>query len=417
MSWKHSKFDKSTIFRSLERIAIEKGIVKPEEIKKEASNKELDLNPSDNLVGNIMKLCAGLRHEGMSKYADELELNFLNYKKAQTLYETTKETGEDLVDMAHPKGSHRLEGVEGDSVFETIIDQHLKGVEIANKKPHGKLSTAKNIIDAVKISLAIEEDEDKILDKQKVLALQELRKIIPKLQSFYKQFSNAVKHVGAKVKFGAAVANILATLKANSFATPDLCEEVSDNLDEAGNSLSYVSTDDLIGLGIVLALPGIGTVVGTGYEAWIHKDDVAKKKDRALMLSALSNQITMLQGYVDRARGILAGSQDSTIKKVLEDEYAKMQEQKDQKQQAQKDISGKTDAHAQVISAIALLQSAKAKAQNMEQTSRAQALSYIDKKINEGVSLSAEVMTQPDTGKVKMYVDQVNGFIQAWNLK
>jgi hypothetical protein len=66
------------------------------------------------------------------------------------LYETTKEKGEDLVDAAHPKGSHKLEGVDGDATVETILDQHSKIVDIINKKPTGKLASSRDIINAVK---------------------------------------------------------------------------------------------------------------------------------------------------------------------------------------------------------------------------------------------------------------------------
>jgi hypothetical protein len=152
MSWKHAKFEDSTVFRSLEKIAQEKGLVKNTEVVKTAA-KTLDLTPSSNLTDNIIKLCAGLRAQGMSKFAEDLELKFINYKKAQTLYETFKETGEDLVDQAHPKGSHKLEGVDGDATVETIVDRHLKMLDVVNKTPKGKLASNHQIINAVKMAL------------------------------------------------------------------------------------------------------------------------------------------------------------------------------------------------------------------------------------------------------------------------
>ena len=154
MTFKHIKFDNSPVMRSLERIAREKGLVKESLLEKIASRsamvKKADLTPTTNLTENLIKLCSGLREEGFDKYANELESTFMMFKQAQTLYETSKETGEDLVDMAHPKGSHTLEGVSGDAVFETIIDQQLKDIKMVEKKPTGKLSNAKEIIDAVK---------------------------------------------------------------------------------------------------------------------------------------------------------------------------------------------------------------------------------------------------------------------------
>src|SRR5579885_1969993 len=112
MTFKHVKFEDSPTMRSLERVAKDNGWVKEEPIVKEAARKE-NYKPSLALMDNIIKLCNGLRKVGMEKYADELENNFVNYKRAQTIYETSKEKGEDLVDAAHPQGSHKLEDVEG----------------------------------------------------------------------------------------------------------------------------------------------------------------------------------------------------------------------------------------------------------------------------------------------------------------
>ena len=154
MTFKHTKFEDSPIMRSLEKVAREKGLVKEEPISKTASAPTIDLTPSDNLMSNILKLCAGLRAAGFGKYASELELSYLGYKKANTLYETSKEKGDDLVDAAHPKGSHKLEGLEGDAEVETILDQHLKMLDVVNRKPSGKLSSAQDILGAVKVVLA-----------------------------------------------------------------------------------------------------------------------------------------------------------------------------------------------------------------------------------------------------------------------
>ena len=157
MTFKHMKFEDSPTMRALEKVAKEKGLVKPETLEKKASvTKKADYTPSSNLMENIFKLCAGLRTQGLAKEAAEIETNYLNYKQAQTLYETSKETGEDLVDTAHPKGSHKLEGVDADeATFETIIDQHLKHLQMIEKKPTGKLSeaTSKSILREVKRAL------------------------------------------------------------------------------------------------------------------------------------------------------------------------------------------------------------------------------------------------------------------------
>lgn len=148
MTFKHVKFEDSVVMRSLEKLAKEKGLVKEESITKTASK---TVTASDNLTENVLTLCAGLRERGFQKQANELETKFMTLKQAQTLYETSSEKGEDLVDAAHPKGSHKLEGVDGDeAVFETILDQHLKNIKMIDKKPTGKLASSKDILGAVK---------------------------------------------------------------------------------------------------------------------------------------------------------------------------------------------------------------------------------------------------------------------------
>jgi len=163
MTFKHLKFEDSPTMRSLERVAIEKGLISPQLIVKQAS-KKYDFSNSINLTENIVKLCDGLQLCGLDSKAEELSRNYLEYKKAQTLYETSKESGEDLVDSAHPQGSHKLEGVEGDCVIETIIDQHLQHLKMIDKKPTGKLSNSKSIINSAKIILAQESDTPDTLE-------------------------------------------------------------------------------------------------------------------------------------------------------------------------------------------------------------------------------------------------------------
>lgn len=152
MTFKHVKFEDSIVMRSLEKLAKEKGLVESEPITKSASQ---SLVPTNNLTENVLVLCDGLRQRGFTKQAIELEEKFLAYKQAQTLYETTSEKGEDLVDAAHPKGSYKLEDVDSDeAVVETILDRHMKMVKMIEKTPTGKLSSASQVINAVKMVLA-----------------------------------------------------------------------------------------------------------------------------------------------------------------------------------------------------------------------------------------------------------------------
>lgn len=163
MPQKPLKFNKFSVSESLEKVAIEKGLAKPEPkntFKKvaEASKSITNLAPTENLFENILKLCEGLRSQGFNKYADEVEAKFLQYKKAETLYDVSGETGDDLVDRAHPDGSHKMEDVAGDSVIETILEQHKKIKEVVNKTPTGKLA-AKDAINFARIILAQSGDE------------------------------------------------------------------------------------------------------------------------------------------------------------------------------------------------------------------------------------------------------------------
>lgn len=154
MTFKHGKFEDSSTMRSFTKVAEQKGWVKSEPLQKKASADSLDLTPTASLTENVLKLCAGLRQSGMDKYADEVEKNFFNYKRANDLYNVHKEKGDDLVDAAHPDGSHKMEGVEGDAVIETILDKHLMHLKMIDKKPTGKLATSLDILKAVKVVLA-----------------------------------------------------------------------------------------------------------------------------------------------------------------------------------------------------------------------------------------------------------------------
>ena len=155
MTFKHVKFEDSPTMRALEKVAREKGLVKPEPLNKTASApKKLNYTPTANLMENVLNLCAGLRSQGLVKEAAELETNYLNYKQAQTLYETSKETGEDLLQTAHPDGSHKLEGLEGDALVEDLLEKHEKIMSVVNKnKPSGKLSSSAQTINEVKKAL------------------------------------------------------------------------------------------------------------------------------------------------------------------------------------------------------------------------------------------------------------------------
>jgi hypothetical protein len=154
MTFKHNSFQDSPTMRSLTKVAQDKGWIKDEPVVKTASPK-LDLNPSKDLTENLLKLCNGLRASGFEKQANEIEDKFVVYKQAQSLYGVSGEDGEDLLNSAHPKGSHKMEDVDSnEAVFEDLLDKHQKIVSVVDKKPTGKLASTRSIIDAVKIVLA-----------------------------------------------------------------------------------------------------------------------------------------------------------------------------------------------------------------------------------------------------------------------
>lgn len=157
MTFKHVKFEDSPIMRSLEKVAQEKGLIKSDPLKKLAAKpavKKVDVTPSNNLMENIFKLCAGLRTQGLLAEANELEVDYFQYKQAQTLYEAHKEKGEDVIHSAHPDGSHKLEGVDGEeATFEDILDKHTKFLDMVGKTPTGKLSSSAHVLSEVKRAL------------------------------------------------------------------------------------------------------------------------------------------------------------------------------------------------------------------------------------------------------------------------
>ena len=189
MTFKHINFEESETMRSLAKLAKDKGLIKEDPLKKVATRKpKLDLRPTKNLSENIMKLCAGLRESGMAKYAEELEYNFILYKKAAI------ECDSKAVQEAHPNGSHKLDGVHGDAIIETIVDQHLKMMQMVNKKPTGKLTTARSIINAVKVSLG-QDDKTALINE----ISNKLRRVIMIMQKFVEEANkDLVRNIGTK---------------------------------------------------------------------------------------------------------------------------------------------------------------------------------------------------------------------------
>ncbi len=135
MTFKNIGFSDSPVMRSLEKVAINKGLVKVQEIKKSAS-KELDVKITDNLMSNLLKLCTALKSKGLNNYAQELEFKIISYKKAATNKDYSP-----ILNEAHPKGSHKLENL--DHVINTLLDNELAILQSVSKQPKGKLANKK----------------------------------------------------------------------------------------------------------------------------------------------------------------------------------------------------------------------------------------------------------------------------------
>lgn len=261
MTFKYTKFEDSVTMRSLTKVAQDKGWIKEEPVVKTAAPK-LDLKPSEDLTENLLKLCSGLRASGFEKQADELESKFVGYKRAQSLYGVSNEEGDDLVHAAHPKGSHKLEDVDSkEAVFEDILDRHNQFVNVVNKKPVGKLSSSRHVIDTVKVILA-----------QAATA-----------EQFQSAIQNAVKEINNNVNTVSRLAD-----KELTFSTQQYADAISqltqnptiDNLKEAQTWLSKFRTRlDPEGLlhYATLGASGLSEDTWRGVQGLLNKADVAVK--------------------------------------------------------------------------------------------------------------------------------------------
>lgn len=156
MTFKHGKFSDSPVMRQLEIVAIKRGMVTPDKIVKKASP---TLEPSSDLFSDIFKLANTLRDRGFEKEANELEDNIINYKTAEThLYKAIDETGEDLLEFAHPKGSVKMHDAKDElGVVEDLLDKHDKILKVVNKTPTGKYAS---VINALAEDLGIKKKAD-----------------------------------------------------------------------------------------------------------------------------------------------------------------------------------------------------------------------------------------------------------------
>ena len=131
------------------------GAEKPKPIAKTATAKEPE---PKSFSEHLLLLTSKLRDQGFTTHAAELETKYLLLKKAERhLYNTHDETGEDMVDFAHPGGGNKdLDKGWGElGEIESIVERHKKILDVVRKEP----SKAKvSVASVAKIILAQEKD-------------------------------------------------------------------------------------------------------------------------------------------------------------------------------------------------------------------------------------------------------------------
>jgi len=309
MTFKHINFDDSPVMRSLERMAISKEQEKQSIIEKTASeNNKPDFTPTEDFFSNLTKLCSGLRDVGLSKYADELENNYLRYKQAQTEYSTSKETGEDLVDQAHPKGSVQVSDGEY-GIVETIVDQQLKTLKILDKKPTGKLTNAFDIINAVKLSIGQVSDDMENLRRK--AAINQVQKINPLLNSIEtiinRYFGNSTTY---KSRISTNISQVrvgLGKITEDGDIRSGIKEVIGD-LEDMVNSTEFFDWKDLGLLNPVTAPFSAARHVGDITDLFTG-DYLSDKRDEIL------SKINSCLSIANTALGLYMGQFDDNIKK------------------------------------------------------------------------------------------------------
>ena len=101
------------------------------------------IEKASGLTPKLLRLANSLRANGFEDYALNIEDKMMRIKRAQTIdiYKAHKETGEDLVNEAHPDGDWSVGSGEGDlGDVETIVSNFKKMRKIVEKMPTGKLA-------------------------------------------------------------------------------------------------------------------------------------------------------------------------------------------------------------------------------------------------------------------------------------
>lgn len=133
---------------------------------KNAAPLKMQLLPvvKDTLDSKILALCTRLRAQSFTKQAAALEQRFLQFKTSSTaLYDLSGETGEQLIDGAHPEGDvEMVEAADELGVVETILSRHKKIVDMVQGKSLGKQASPNE--EAVALSKEVASQFDYIAD-------------------------------------------------------------------------------------------------------------------------------------------------------------------------------------------------------------------------------------------------------------
>jgi hypothetical protein len=168
---RHIKLNNSSVSDYFKAAALEKGWIQEKVIEKKA-NKNVDI--SDNLDVNISTLILKLKEAGLSDLSNELNENFLYYKKASAgLYNVTKNEYNKLIHLSHPKGSVKLQNMSGDCVVEDLYATQKALMDLLKEKKRVKKAQNNSVYSEFTIFKTIANQ----IDQQKTKLISLLNKI------------------------------------------------------------------------------------------------------------------------------------------------------------------------------------------------------------------------------------------------
>jgi len=292
-----------------------------------------------SLTATILKLCNKLRAEGHNKYAESVENKFVNYKTAGVhLYQAHKETGEDLVDQAHPDGDNKIVSDVSDNNgdVETIVSKHKKIVDIVNKQPTGKLAS---YVEQCKIALGQSITMPKTIDTMNI------RELINSANEDIQKIYNMI------VKSGGI----------SSIRLSDIRDRMSLISNLVNTPIKDMSADE-----INKAVSGVSAI-----SQWLHPNLLHN------YLPDLINKGVSTDELWDKISGILNGATSklkSAISKLVDEQY---------KDEPKDNVSVKQNPQADSItenfqSMMALITQLESQVNNGKSTNKAAQLAWLD---------------------------------------